>query len=177
MFRVCFFFVFILLVWRYSPTWAFAPSILRPQASLFSADHIQFLHFSILLSSLSTASYHLPLGLPTGLLSPMYPFGASWEPFHPSSPSHGPPTGTFSILYSWLTTFTCISYKFRNCTCFLTIYLQTRFQKRFLELFSQVHEAFIYLFIYFAICDNVRASPITVRKTLLVFNTIICWFS
>lgn len=128
MFRVCFFFVFILLLWRYSPNWALASSILRLQASLFSADHIQFLNFSILLSSLSTASYHHPLGLPTGVLSPMYPFGASWEPFHPSSPSHGPPTGTFSILYSWLTPFTCISYKFRDFTCFPTIYLQTRFQ-------------------------------------------------
>ena len=131
MFGVCFFFlcVLILLLWRYSPTsaLALASSILRLQASLLSADHIQFLHFSILLSSLSTASYHLPLGLPTGLLSPMYPFGASWEPFHPSSPSHCPPTGTFSVLYSWLTPFTCISYKFRDYTCFPTIYLQTRF--------------------------------------------------
>lgn len=146
--------VFILLLWRYTQATTLASSILRLQASLFSADLLQFLHFNILLSSLSTASYHLPLGLPTGLLSPVYPFGATWEPIHPSSPSHGPPTGIFSILYSWLALFTCISYKFRNYTCFATVYLQTRVHKFFSELFSQMHEAFIYLFI----C-NLRQCP------------------
>jgi hypothetical protein len=79
----------------------------------------------------------------------MYPFGATWEPFHPSSPSHWPPTGIFSILYSWLAPFTCISYKFRDYTCFPTVYLQTRVHKFFLELFSQMQEAFIYLFIIY----------------------------
>jgi len=34
---------------------------------------LQFLHFNILLVSLSTASNHHPLCLPTGLLSSMYP--------------------------------------------------------------------------------------------------------
>jgi hypothetical protein len=102
--------VFILLVWHYRPAWALASSTLRLQSSLFSADLLHFLQFIILLVSLSTESYHLPLSLPNGLLPPMYPFSASWEPFHPSSPSHGLPTGIFSISYSWLAPFTCISY-------------------------------------------------------------------
>jgi hypothetical protein len=65
---------FRLLLWRYSPTWALAYSILRLQASLSSADLLLlFFHFNILLWSLSTASIHFPLGLPTGLLPSMYP--------------------------------------------------------------------------------------------------------
>ena len=40
------------------------------------ADRLQFVHFNILLASLSTASIHLPLGLPTGILPSVYPFSA-----------------------------------------------------------------------------------------------------
>jgi len=146
-FRVCLLFCVYSSSVALQPSLGLGPSILRLQAPLFSADLIQFLHFNILLSSLSTTSYHLPPGLPTDLLSSMYPLGASWKSFHPSSPSHGPPTGTFSILYSWLAPSTCISYKFSDCTCFPTVYLQTQIHKCFLELFSQMQEAFIYLFL------------------------------
>ena len=44
----------LLLIWRYSPTWALAYSILLLQTSLSSADLLQFLHFNILLAFLST---------------------------------------------------------------------------------------------------------------------------
>jgi hypothetical protein len=58
-----------LLLCRCSPTLAFAFSILRFQASLSYVYLSHILHFNILLASLSTASNHLPLGLPAGLLS------------------------------------------------------------------------------------------------------------
>jgi hypothetical protein len=67
-----------LLLWRYSPNWALDFSILHFQASLFLGDLFQFLHFNIPLASLSTASHHLPLGLPTDPLPSRYPFGAFW---------------------------------------------------------------------------------------------------
>jgi hypothetical protein len=64
----------LLLLRHYSPTWALASSILCLQASLSSANLLQFLHFNIPLASLSTASNHQPLSLPTGLLLSVYPF-------------------------------------------------------------------------------------------------------
>ena len=69
-------FVACLLLWRYSPTWALASSVLHLQTSLSSADFLQFLRFNILLTSVSTVSIRLPLGLPTVLLPTVYPFSA-----------------------------------------------------------------------------------------------------
>jgi hypothetical protein len=51
----------------YSPIWTSAFSVLCFQTFLFSADIFQFLHFNILLASLSTAFIHLHLGPPTVL--------------------------------------------------------------------------------------------------------------
>jgi len=65
-----------LFLWRYSPTWALASSILRLQASLSSADLLHFLYINVLLTSLSTASKHLPPRLPNGLLPSIYSFTA-----------------------------------------------------------------------------------------------------
>ena len=56
--------------------WAQTCSFLRPQASLSSANLLQFLNFNILLTSMPTASYHLPLGLPAGLFLFLYTFSA-----------------------------------------------------------------------------------------------------
>lgn len=53
---------FLVLLWRYSLTWALASSVLLLQASISFAYLLRFLHFNILLAFLSTASIHLPLG-------------------------------------------------------------------------------------------------------------------
>ena len=71
--RLC---VALVLLWRYSPTWALASSVIRLQPSLSSAALLQFLHCNILIATLSTASIHLPVGLSTGLYPSMYPFSA-----------------------------------------------------------------------------------------------------
>ena len=42
----------LLLLWRYSPTWALASSIIHLQASLTYANPLPFWHFNILLASL-----------------------------------------------------------------------------------------------------------------------------
>ena len=68
--------LFLLLLQSYNPTWALASLILRLQASPSYVNLLQFLHFNILLASLSTSCYHLPLGLPTGLLLSVYTFSA-----------------------------------------------------------------------------------------------------
>jgi len=86
LFILFFFFLLLHLLWLYIPTWALTFSILRPQASLFSAD-LQFLHFNNLLPSLSTPSNHLPLGLPSGFHSPIYPFSTFFGTLYPSSSS------------------------------------------------------------------------------------------
>jgi len=45
-----------------------------PELYILFPDLLQVLRFSALLASLPTASNHLPLGLPTGLLPSVYPF-------------------------------------------------------------------------------------------------------
>ena len=52
------FYTLFLLQWCYSPTWALAFSIFRLQTFLSSADVLQFLHFNVLLASLSSVSIH-----------------------------------------------------------------------------------------------------------------------
>ena len=61
---------FLLLLWRYSPVWTLAFSILRLQASLYSADHLQILHLSIFLT------FRVPN--PNSLARV---FNALWSPF------------------------------------------------------------------------------------------------
>jgi hypothetical protein len=47
-----------------------------PGISILCRPLLQFLHFNILLASLSTASYCILLSFPTGLLPSLYPFSA-----------------------------------------------------------------------------------------------------
>lgn len=60
----------------HSPSSALVSSILRLQKSLSSADLLQFLRFNVLLAFLPTASIHVPLCRPTGLLPSRYPLKA-----------------------------------------------------------------------------------------------------
>ena len=118
----------IFLLWRYSPTWALASAVLRVQSSLFSASYLQFLHFSILLASLSAASLHLPLGLPTCLLPFMYPFSAFSGAHSSFIPTLDPPVGIFSIWNSWLACYGILTentlqepvWEYRGCTSLLS---------------------------------------------------------
>ena len=91
-----------------------ALSILHCQESLSSNDLLHFLHIIIVIASLSTACNRLPLGLPSGLLFSMFPCSALLGPL--LSSSHDPPNGVFSIWYSWLAVFPCMSYKFHDET-------------------------------------------------------------
>ena len=76
------------------------------------------------LESLSTASNHLPLGLPTGLLPSMYPSSAFLGTL--SSSSRDPPNEVFSICYPCLTPFPCISYKFLDESCLVIVHYLTQ---------------------------------------------------
>jgi hypothetical protein len=87
----------LLLLWRYSPNWTLVLSILHLQASLFSANLLQFPHFNILLASLSTVS-NLSLWAFQLVFSLVFILAVlSRAPFPPSSSSHDQPTGVFSI--------------------------------------------------------------------------------
>jgi len=121
-YSICGYDALLLLLWRYSPNWALVPSILRLQASLFSANLLQFLHFNILLASLSTVS-NLSLWSFQLVFSLVFILAVlSWAPFPPPSPSQDPPTGVFSIWYSWLAPFSCTIYRFHYYTCFATVH-------------------------------------------------------
>ena len=85
-----------LLLWRYSPTRTLASLILRFQISLSYVELLQFLRFDILITFLSTASIHLPLGLPL-----VFPYICILPilyqvPSRPSFSSHDPPTRIYS---------------------------------------------------------------------------------
>ena len=124
-FRFASCYVFILLLWRYSPTWTY--SILHLQVHLFSAAFLHFLPFNILTESLSTVSYQLPLGLPTGLLPSVYPFSAFLailSPFTPHQMAHHL-NSSQSYIPGWLHLLVKVK-KFRDYTCFVTVCLQTR---------------------------------------------------
>lgn len=74
----------LLLLQRCSPPWALASSVLSLQTSL-SSDDIQFLHFNMLLTSMSTAFISHLLGLETSFFPSVYTSVLSGVPFRPSS--------------------------------------------------------------------------------------------
>jgi hypothetical protein len=84
------------LQWPCSPTWALTSSILRLKTFLSSADFLQFLHFNVLLASLSAACKHLLLR-PTTWSSPFYISFQYFLGHTLSFSSNDSPVGVFSI--------------------------------------------------------------------------------
>jgi len=108
----------LLLLWHYSPIWAPASSTLCLRASLLCR-----------LSTVPAFQQPCPLHLTTFfwafqlvLSLPWILTVLSWAPFPPSSTSHDPPIGVFSIPHFWLAPLPFVSYKFHHYTCFINIH-------------------------------------------------------